>query len=146
MCGSHVLREVHAPDAIELQCRSTIRGGTRYACPSAAFTASKAQIRFVIPGCAVRAKPELSHPVLFLVMFNETKAPPSPNDLLKNSSLYSEFQAEPEEIMKDKRPESGRASHEVGFERALADWLIKHRSSWRESRQPETQLSRISIS
>jgi hypothetical protein len=79
-------------------------------------------------------------------MFNETKAPPSPNDLLKNSSLYSEFQAEPEEIMKDKRPESGRVSHEVGFERALADWLIKHRSSWRESRQPKTQLSRISIS
>jgi hypothetical protein len=79
-------------------------------------------------------------------MFNETKEPPSTNDLLKNSSPYRESQAEPEEILKDNWHESGRVDHEVGFERALADWLIKHRSIWRKGRQPETQGSRISIS
>ena len=56
--AAHVLREVHAPDAVELQLHGTIRGGTRYACPNEAFSASKAQIRFVVPGCVVSAKPE----------------------------------------------------------------------------------------
>lgn len=116
-------------------------GGTHYACLSEALTASKAQIQFVVLGCAGRTKPELSKPVLFVVMFDETKEPPLTNDLLKNSSLCREFQAESEEILKDKCHESGRACHDVGFERALADWLIKHRSSWRKSREPETQLS-----
>jgi hypothetical protein len=78
-------------------------------------------------------------------MIDEMKDPPFANNSLKNSSLYGEFQTEPEEILKDKCPESGRGAREVGFERALADWLIKHRSSWRKSREPETQL-RISIS
>jgi hypothetical protein len=79
-------------------------------------------------------------------MFNETKEPPSTIDLLKNSSPYSEVQVEPEEILKDKWHESGRGGLEVGFERALANWLIKHRSIWRKTRQPEPRLSGISIS
>jgi hypothetical protein len=51
-----------------------------------------------------------------------------------------EFQAESEEILH----ESGRAGHGVGFERALADWLIKHRSQWHKSRHLETQSNRLS--
>ena len=57
------------------------------------------------------------------------------NDLLKNSSLYREFQAEREEILRHKWIESEKAGHDIGFERALTDWIIKHRSKWRKSRQ-----------
>ena len=60
----------------------------------------------------------------------------SNSDLVKNSSLYREFQAEREEILKHKWIESERAGHDIGFERALTDWIIKHRSKWRKSRQP----------
>ena len=55
-------------------------------------------------------------------------------DLVKNSSLYREFQAEREEILKHKWIESEKAGHDIGFERALTDWIIKHRASWRKSR------------
>ena len=56
-------------------------------------------------------------------------------DLLKNSSLYREFQAEREEILRHKWIESEKAGHDIGFERALTDWIIKHRSNWRKARQ-----------
>ena len=62
------------------------------------------------------------------IMSDETKEPSSANDLLKNSSLYREFQAEREEILKHKWIESEKAGHDIGFERALTDWIIKHRS------------------
>ena len=55
--------------------------------------------------------------------------------LLKGSRLYQEFLAEREEIMKHKWFESEKAGHDIGFEKALLDWLIKYRSSWREKRQ-----------
>jgi hypothetical protein len=57
--------------------------------------------------------------------------------LVKNSSLYREFQAEREEILKHKWIESEKVGHDIGFERALTDWIIKHRSKWRKSRQPD---------
>jgi hypothetical protein len=56
-------------------------------------------------------------------------------DLLKNSSLYREFQAEREEILKHKWIESEKAGHDIGFERALTDWIIRHRAGWRKARQ-----------
>ena len=55
-------------------------------------------------------------------------------ELVKKSSLYREFQAEREEIMKHKWIESEKAGHDIGFERALTDWIIKHRTKWRKSR------------
>jgi hypothetical protein len=58
------------------------------------------------------------------------------NYLVKNSSLYREFQAEREEIMKHKWIESEKVGYDIGFERALTDWIIKHRAKWRRSRQP----------
>lgn len=57
------------------------------------------------------------------------------NDLLKNSSLYREFQAEREEILRHKWIESEKAGHDIGFERALTDWIVRHRSKWRKTRQ-----------
>ena len=53
-------------------------------------------------------------------------------DLLKNSSLYREFQAEREEILRHKWFESEKAGYDIGFERALTDWIVKHRSAWRK--------------
>jgi len=57
------------------------------------------------------------------------------SNLLKNSSLYREFQAEREEIMRHKWLESEKAGFDIGFERALTDWIMKHRAKWRKSRQ-----------
>lgn len=68
-------------------------------------------------------------------MPNDAKEPPQASDLLKNSSLYREFQAEREEILKHKWIESEKAGRDIGFERALTDWIIKHRSKWRKARQ-----------
>lgn len=57
------------------------------------------------------------------------------NDVVRRSSLYREFQAERDEILRHKWIESEKAGHDIGFERALTDWIIKHRSKWRKSRQ-----------
>ncbi|MCI0535878.1 MAG: DUF4032 domain-containing protein [Verrucomicrobiales bacterium] len=56
------------------------------------------------------------------------------NDLVKNSSLYREFQAEREEILKHKWIESEKAGYDIGFEQALTEWIIQHRSKWRKAR------------
>lgn len=59
------------------------------------------------------------------------------DDWVKNSSLYQEFLAEREEILKHKWIESEKAGKDIGFERALTDWIVKHRGKWRRSRQDE---------
>jgi len=74
---------------------------------------------------------------LVMAMSDETKEPTT-GDLLKNSTLYREFQAEREEILKHKWIESEKAGHDIGFERALTDWIVKHRSKWRKTRQTAT--------
>lgn len=58
----------------------------------------------------------------------------SGSDLLKNSTLYREFQAEREEILKHKWIESEKAGHDIGSEYALTDWIVRHRSKWRKKR------------
>lgn len=66
-------------------------------------------------------------------------SPESADELLRNSSLYREFQAEREEILKHKWIESEKAGRDIGFEHALTDWIIRHRSKWRKSRQQMLQ-------
>ena len=58
---------------------------------------------------------------------------------VKNSVLYKEFLAEREEILKHKWIESEKAGKDIGFERALLDWIVKHRSNWRERRRKEAR-------
>ncbi len=58
-------------------------------------------------------------------------------DLVTNSILYKEFLAEREEILRHKWIESEKAGHDIGFEKALLDWIVRFRSSWREKRQSE---------
>jgi len=60
-------------------------------------------------------------------------------DLVKNSVLYKEFLAEREEILRHKWIESEKAGHDIGFERALLDWIVKYRSGWRNERTPVQQ-------
>jgi len=54
---------------------------------------------------------------------------------VKQSSLYQEFLAEREEILKHKWLESERLGYDIGFERALLDWIRKHREGWRAARR-----------
>jgi hypothetical protein len=71
---------------------------------------------------------------------NTPDSSPSGGELLRNSTLYREFQAEREEILKHKWIESEKAGYDIGFERALTDWIVKHRAKWRKSRQnPQNQ-------
>ena len=67
-------------------------------------------------------------------MSDEPKEPHLPNDLLEHSSLYREFRAEREEILKHKWIESEKAGRDIGFDRALTDWNVKHRSEWLKGR------------
>jgi hypothetical protein len=62
-----------------------------------------------------------------------------PTQFVKNSVLYKEFLAEREEILKHKWIESEKAGSDIGFEKALLDWIVKHRSNWREKRQKEAK-------
>lgn len=58
-------------------------------------------------------------------------------DFVKQSSLYQEFLAEREEILKHKWIESERLGYDIGFERALLDWIRKHRDAWRSNRRAQ---------
>ena len=71
-------------------------------------------------------------------MADDRKDQPSVGDLLANSMLYREFQAEREEILRHKWLESEKAGHDIGFEQALTDWIVRHRSKWRRARQGQT--------
>ena len=63
-------------------------------------------------------------------------------ELVRESLLYKEFLAEREEILKHKWIESEKAGSDIGFEKALLDWIVKHRSQWRERRVREMKLTK----
>jgi hypothetical protein len=56
-------------------------------------------------------------------------------EMVMNSALYREFLAEREEILRHKWIESEKLGYDIGFERALLDWIVKHRSNWRKARK-----------
>jgi hypothetical protein len=51
------------------------------------------------------------------------------------SSIYKEFAAMKEEIMKHKWIESEKAGYDIGFSKALIDWTIRFKSTWFKSRK-----------
>ncbi len=55
--------------------------------------------------------------------------------LLQNSALYKEFLAERDQVLKHKWIESEKAGYDIGFERALLDWIVKYRTGWRRNRK-----------
>jgi hypothetical protein len=60
--------------------------------------------------------------------------------LVRNSMLYREFLAEREEILRHKWIESEKVGYDIGFEKALLDWVMRHRGSWRDSRSRHSRL------
>ncbi len=67
-------------------------------------------------------------------------------DFVKQSTLYQEFLAEREEILRHKWIESERLGYDIGFERALLDWIRKHREGWRAARRAQHQPLHTSAS
>jgi len=56
-------------------------------------------------------------------------------NMVMNSALYREFLEERDEILKHKWIESEKAGFDIGFERALLDWIVKYRANWRKARR-----------
>ena len=52
-------------------------------------------------------------------------------EFIERSSLYQEFLAERDEILRHKWIESEKKGKDIGFERALLDWIRKHRQKLR---------------
>lgn len=74
-------------------------------------------------------------------MTSTAPEPATNREFVKQSSLYQEFLAEREEILKHKWLESERLGYDIGFERALLDWIRKHREGWRAARRQQQQVS-----
>jgi hypothetical protein len=72
-------------------------------------------------------------------MTHPAQEPSTSREFVKQSSLYQEFLAEREEILRHKWLESERLGYDIGFERALLDWIRKHRESWRAARRQQQQ-------
>ena len=73
-------------------------------------------------------------------MTSPVQEPSTSREFVKQSSLYQEFLAEREEILKHKWLESERLGYDVGFERALLDWIRKHREGWRAARRQQNTI------
>jgi hypothetical protein len=59
------------------------------------------------------------------------------DEMFQKSGLYLEFLAERGEILRHKWIESKKAGQDIGFEKALIDWTMHHRSGWRAQRQKD---------
>lgn len=70
-------------------------------------------------------------------MTSPAQEPSTSREFVKQSSLYQEFLAEREEILKHKWLESERLGYDIGFEKALLDWIRKHREGWRAARRQQ---------
>lgn len=73
----------------------------------------------------------------------ETQERPAFTILHDPSSLYREFLAERQQILDHKWIESEKEHRDIGFERALTDWIVKHRAGWRRMRYREGILEEI---
>ena len=59
------------------------------------------------------------------------------DEFISRSTLYQEFLAERDEILRHKWLESEKAGRDIGFERALLDWILNYREGWRNSRRSQ---------
>ena len=71
-------------------------------------------------------------------MIQPAQEPSTSREFVKQSSLYQEFLAEREEILRHKWIESEKAGRDIGFERALIDWTRHHRARWRAERRAKS--------
>lgn len=56
--------------------------------------------------------------------------PPS-HQIIENN-VYREFLLERDEILRHKWIESEKKGYDIGFERALVEWITRYRSDWRK--------------
>jgi len=96
------------------------------------------------PGCLAEltnrftefySRVDFRHTVHFPTMSYETDNRPEAQFPVAHSIVYREFQAEKEEILRHKWIESEKVGYDIGFERALVDWVTRHRAAWRRGRQ-----------
>ncbi len=57
------------------------------------------------------------------------------SELLQDCALYQEYLAEREEILRHKWLASEKAGRDIGFDRALTEWVLHYRAGWREARR-----------
>jgi len=57
-----------------------------------------------------------------------------PNDR-NTSEAFTEFEAQLDEIRRHKWIESQRSGEDIGFERALTEWVCTHGQDWRDSKK-----------
>ena len=62
---------------------------------------------------------------------------PQPNLQLSRSDIYQEYLAERDEVLRHKWLESEKAGYDIGYERALVDWIMNHREKWRAQRRKQ---------
>lgn len=74
-------------------------------------------------------------PVKTTVSYASRQTATEKADLAGRSTLYREFAAEREEILRHKWIESEKIGRDIGFERALVDWIKNHREKWRQGRR-----------
>jgi hypothetical protein len=60
--------------------------------------------------------------------------PNSDNDA-SDTSLYQEFLAERDEILRHKWLKSEDAGRDIGFDAALVDWTMVYRPEWKKEQQ-----------
>jgi hypothetical protein len=65
--------------------------------------------------------------------------PPASPLKVESSRAYENFIAERQQILDYKWIESQKAGEDIGLERALTEWVSKHRAAWREAMR--TQLA-----
>lgn len=58
---------------------------------------------------------------------------------LEEPIFYQEFLFEKDEILRHKWIESEKVGYDIGFEKALIDWMLRHRSCWLERRREERE-------
>lgn len=53
---------------------------------------------------------------------------------INKTELYAEFLAERDEILRHKWFQSEKAGYDIGFDKALMEWIVRHRKEWRQLR------------
>lgn len=66
---------------------------------------------------------------------------PPENSTKAETNYYEEYLAELDEIRRYKWIESQKANEDIGFERALVEWVDKHRDEWLQARRTGTASS-----
>ena len=67
-------------------------------------------------------------------MLIEASAPDEETSSRSGAGAYADYLAERDEILRHKWLMSEKAGEDTGFETALIDWALHHRTQWRKQR------------